>query len=224
MVIGKIGVLLLDTDLYRPIGDIGNQDTFTYPVLYEKVKGATIEKVVKVGDKTLIDPFIHAAKRLEKQGVQAITTSCGFLALFQKEIAKELKVPFFSSSLMQIPFVYQLIGVNGEIGVLTASEIDLTKEHLKGVDVGDIPLVIKGMDSSTEFNRTIIHEAPNMNVKKMEVEMVTMAKHIIMNHQNVKALVLECANMPPYADSIRERVQIPVFDIVTLTNYVYASI
>lgn len=220
----KIGVLLLDTSLYRPKGDIGNENTFTFPVMYETVKGASIEKVVKIGDKSLIDPFISAAKKLEKKGVKAITTSCGFLALFQQEIKKELNVLFYSSSLLQIPFVYELIGRDGQIGVLTASKSDLKECHLLGAGVDNIPLVIEGMDEMPEFTRTIINEQPDMNVDKVEQEMVKMADVLISQYSNIKAIVLECANMPPYSDSIRKSVKIPVFDIVTLTNFVHESI
>jgi hypothetical protein len=36
--------------------------------------------------------------------------------------------------------------------------------------------------------------------------------------------VLECANLPPYAKAIQDAVNLPVFDFVTLTNFVYSAV
>lgn len=96
---------MLDTTFYRPKGDIGNPETYSFPVEYQMVEKATMQRVVTMGDTTLIEPFIRAAKTLQYKGVKAITTSCGFLALFQNEIQSELTIPFFSSSLIQISMV-----------------------------------------------------------------------------------------------------------------------
>ena len=103
-----VGILMLDTQFYRPVGDIGNPRSFSFPVIYHIVKQATVERVVKQGDPSLIQPFIEAGKELEAKGVRVITTSCGFLALFQKDIQKHLSVPFISSSLLQIPLVHHM--------------------------------------------------------------------------------------------------------------------
>ena len=79
-----IGIMMLDTSFTRISGDIGNPNTYNFPVLYKVVKGALPERVAINTDIKLINPFIEAAKELEELGVKAITTSCGFLALFQK--------------------------------------------------------------------------------------------------------------------------------------------
>jgi hypothetical protein len=38
------------------------------------------------------------------------------------------------------------------------------------------------------------------------------------------ALVLECTDVVPFASDIQRLLNVPVFDIVTLTNYVHASL
>ena len=53
--------------------------------------------------------------------MQAITGSCGFMARFQNQIAAELHIPVFLSSLLQLPLVRLMHGEKAEIGVLTAS-------------------------------------------------------------------------------------------------------
>lgn len=69
---------MLDTVFPRFPGDIGNKDTFDFPVRYEVVKGALPKRVVWDADRELVSPFIQAAQKLEKEGARLITTSCGF--------------------------------------------------------------------------------------------------------------------------------------------------
>lgn len=38
------------------------------------------------------------------------------------------------------------------------------------------------------------------------------------------ALVIECTDVVPYARDLQQRLGVPVFDIVTLTNYVHAAL
>ena len=121
-----IGIILLDTRFPRLLGDVGNPKTFPFPVLYEKVHGALPSRVVMERDSSLLFPFIEAAKALERRGAMAITTSCGFLAIWQKEMASAVNVPLFTSSLIQIPWAYELMGRRGRIGVLTADRDSFT--------------------------------------------------------------------------------------------------
>jgi len=41
-----------------------------------------VQRVVQEADPGLLKPFIEAAKSLEREGVRAISTSCGFLPSF----------------------------------------------------------------------------------------------------------------------------------------------
>src|SRR5207253_8714949 len=82
-----LGVLMLDTRFTRFVGDIGNPDSYTDPVLFEVVRGATVDKVVPAKAPPLIDDFVAAGERLVARGASAITTGCGFLVLNQAELA-----------------------------------------------------------------------------------------------------------------------------------------
>lgn len=215
---------MLDTKFPRPYGDMGNAGTWPFPVIYKKVKSASVPKVVKDCDTSLIPLFVEAAKELEEQGVQAITTNCGFLALFQKEIQSELNVPFYSSNLMQIPLVYSIVGQKGQIGVLTVSKETLTPYHFECVGVKDIPLAIEGMDEMDEFTSTIVYGKEEMDLDKMEREVVQQARALVENNPNIRAIVLECTNLTPYIDSIKKATNLPVFDIVSFTEYIYRAL
>ena len=102
----SIGILMLDTRFPRLPGDIGNATTFSYPVMYKIVEQATVDRVVKEADAGLIEPFVRAGMELIQNGARAIVTSCGFMAIFQKELAQALPVPVFTSSLLQVPLVW----------------------------------------------------------------------------------------------------------------------
>ncbi len=82
-----IGILMLETKFPRIKGDIGNPDTFSFPVLYQTVNGASPQKVVIDAGAGLIENFIDAGKKLVVRGAKAITTSCGFLALFHRQLS-----------------------------------------------------------------------------------------------------------------------------------------
>ena len=84
------------------------------------------------------------------------------LLFFQKEIQRELVVPFYSSSLLQIPMVSTLTG--GTVGVLTARKSSLTGLHLRGVDADRAPVVIEGMDDMPSFTQAIIDETMPLDI------------------------------------------------------------
>ncbi|MEC4688215.1 MAG: aspartate/glutamate racemase family protein, partial [Nitrospirota bacterium] len=98
---------MLNTRFPRPPGDIGNPETWPFPVRYEVVEPATVGRVVTADPPVdlLLAPFVAAGERLVAAGARAITTSCGFLALFQAELTQALPVPVMTSSLIQVPMV-----------------------------------------------------------------------------------------------------------------------
>lgn len=216
----NIGILMLDTVFHRPKGDIGNPSTFPFPVHYQLVKEATISRIVHSSvDTTLIEPFIEAGRALEREGAKAIATSCGFLAIFQKEIQQQLHVPFISSSLLQIPFIHVTSG--GPIGVITASKANLTSKHLEGVSASEQSLVIRGMDDMPSFSGAIIDEKIPLNQAEIFNEIKQVTTTLIKDFPNLRAVVLECTNMPPYREAIRQVTDIPLFDMNTLLQYIY---
>ena len=219
-----IGILLLDTIFPRLLGDVGNPKTFPFPVIYEKVQGAIPMRVVKERDGCLLPSFIEGAKALERRGVKAITTSCGFLAIWQKEIASAVDIPVFTSSLLQVPWAYQITGRRGRIGVLTADVSSLTEVHFQGVGAAGIPMVVRGLNPEGEFYRVYIGNSPNIDVSKAGREMVAEASALMNEHPDISGLVLECANMPVFGKAVRDTINVPVFDIVTLTCFIWSSI
>lgn len=219
-----IGILMLDTVFPRIPGDVGNAATFPFPVRYKVIKGASPQRVVKEADPTLLKPFIDAARELQAEGVRAIATSCGFLAIFQKEMAEAVTIPVATSSLLQINFVRSIIGRDRPIGIVTARAQSLTERHFRGVGADNAPLVIAGMDEQEEFSSVFIEQKTSIDVEKCRREMVDTAQKLLRDHPDIGAVVLECTNMPPFAKDVQSAVKLPVFDVVTMINYLHQAV
>lgn len=220
----RIGILMLDTVFPRIPGDIGNPNTFPFPVQYHVVKGASPKRVVEEGDPELITPFVNGAKELESEGAQAIFTSCGFLALFHKELTAAVNVPVYSSSLLQIPLVQSTLGKGRQVGVITADSDSLTPRHFSGIGIDSPPVAIMGMQDSKEFASVFLGGKTTMDPEKCQCELIGAAKKLIETYPDVGAIVLECTNMPPYAKAIQQAVKMPIFDVVTLIHTAFYSI
>src|SRR5690625_809897 len=92
-----VGILMMDTEIPRIIGDVGNAHTYDFPVRFHVVKGATADRVILEKDRNQLTPMIEGAKKLEAEGCSIISTSCGFLTYFQKDIADAVNVPVVTS-------------------------------------------------------------------------------------------------------------------------------
>ncbi len=214
-----VGVLCLESYFPKPPGHMRNPTTFDFPVVCSVIKGVDVKRMLFDPSPELIEPFIEAARGLERDGVRAITGSCGFMALFQKEIAAAVSVPVLLSSLIQVPMVRVFHGPDCKIGVLTASSTALTPAHFKGVgsDINDV--VIKGMEGHPEFWETIIEaRRHDFDMEKLEQEIRTTARELA-GENGIDALVLECTDLSAFARSIQETINRPVYDINSLVEY-----
>ena len=61
--------------------------------------------MVRRGAAGLLPDFVEGARSLEREGVGAVTTNCGFLVKYQAELTKSVRVPVLTSSLLLVPSV-----------------------------------------------------------------------------------------------------------------------
>jgi hypothetical protein len=220
-----IGILVLDTVFPRIPGDIGHAGTFPFPVLYHKVRNASPSRVVREGDPALLEGFIQGARALEASGVLAITTSCGFLAMFQRELTEAVRVPVFTSALQLVPLVSRMLGPDRAVGILTVEGRALGPRHLAGAGITeDVNVVISGLEGGHAFTPVLLDNELELDVEAARRENVEAAREMVERHPEVGAIVLECTNMPPYAAAIREATGVAVFDITTLIRMVHAAL
>ncbi len=219
-----IGILCLESYFPKMRGHLRNPRTYNFPTVTKVLKGLDIPKLLFNPTKEMIAPIIKAAQEFEKEGVQAITGSCGFMALFQKEIADSVKIPVFMSSLLQLPLIRIMHGENANIGVLTASKKALQPKHLEVCSVDYHSVFIEGMEGNTEFWETIIEgKRSDFNIVQLEKEIVGTALKFI-DHNKLDALLLECTDLPPFAKQIQQHSNIPVYDINSLMQLVHSTV
>ena len=218
-----IGILMLDTAFPRIPGDVGNPRTFPFPVRYRIVEGASPQRVVREADPALLAPFIEAARQLEHEGVRAIATSCGFLAIFQPQLAAAVNVPVFGSALLQIGLARNVIGSDRNVGIITADRNSLTDRHFKGIGISRMPEAIVGMPPDGEFAAVFLDGKATLDVDRCRREMVDVAATLVRDHPRMGCIVLECTNMPPYAADIQRATGLPVFDVVSLVHLAHRA-
>jgi hypothetical protein len=220
-----IGVLCFDTTFTKIPGHIRNRSTFDFPVDYEVVAGATAQRIVTQADPTLLAPFVQAARALESRGVAAITGACGFLALFQRELADAVAIPLYASSLLQLPMVHRMIRSDQKVGLIVAHKRSLTRRHLAAVGAESVPVCVGGMEEQPEF-REVMLEARRaaLDAGRLCDEVLTVTERLVGDNPDIGAIVLECTDIAPFAYAIQERTGRPVFDIVTLTELVHHSL
>ena len=219
-----LGILMLDARFPRIPGDMGTAGTWPFPVLYRVVRGASPDRVVLQGARGLLPDFIAAAQDLVAQGAEAITTNCGFLSLFQREIAAATGVPVATSSLLQVPWVQATLPPGRRVGVLTVSQASLTPAHLQAAGVPlDTPMM--GTEGGREFFRVLIKaESEDMDVALAEQDILAAGAALVAAHPDLGAIVLECTNMPPYAAALQAALGLPVFDIYSLITWFHAGL
>ncbi|SCE79250.1 hypothetical protein GA0070558_1076 [Micromonospora haikouensis] len=218
-----IGVLCLDTSFEKIPGHIRNPATFDFPVVYRVVEGATPQRLVREADPTLLEPFVAAARDLEAAGVAGITGACGFLVLFQAELAAAVSVPLWSSSLLQLPLVHRM--VDRPVGLLVADEAALTPRHLAAIGAEHVPVRVTGMAGQPEFTEVMLEGRRDaLDADRLEREVLDRVDRLAEAHPELGALVVECTDLVPFAHAVQARLGLPVFDIVTLTTMLHATL
>jgi Asp/Glu/hydantoin racemase len=220
----SIGILLLEN--YAPFipGDVANATTYDYPVRFQRVEGLTVERIFK-HDLDLLENMIEGGKQLIREGVRAITGDCGFMAIYQDQLTEALQVPMFLSSLLQIPFMRRMIRKTDKIGIVTANAQSLDVEVFNRIGITDTSnLVILGLEEKANFAGAAIDEVGYLDSQKVEEEVVGVAQELVSQNADVRMILLECSLLPPYGAAVQEAVQLPVFDFVTMIDYVHSAL
>lgn len=219
----SVGILMLEAQFPRIFGDMGHAGTWPFPVHYRIVRDASPERVVCQGAEGLLDHFIEAARSLVADGVDGITTNCGFLTVYQQELSTALPVPVMTSSLMQYPMVRASLPATKSVGIVTISRRSLTDHHLSAIGL-PTDIAIEGTDDGEEFSRVIIGNELTMNVDLARQDVVNAAMRLQSRTPELGAIILECTNMVPYAHDVRMATGLPVYSIYSLVLWFQSSL
>jgi hypothetical protein len=218
-----LGILMLDTAFPRVRGDVGCAATFTFAVRIAAVAGASIDAVVHRPSSAVLPGFIAAGRTLADEGCVGLVTTCGFLARWQRALADALPIPILSSSLLQVPLIARTMPAHRRVGIVTYSTADLTPDVLEGAGV-DPATPVAGVAPDGYFARTIRDGAQTLDAQRMAADTVAAARELSQRHRDLGAIVLECANMPPYRAAVQAAVRLPVFDAAQLIAWFRAGL
>lgn len=218
-----IGILMLD--VWYPLlpGNVVNASTYKFPVLYQLVQGSTVDRLLG-HDPTLRDEVLKAGRILQRQGVRAVTGACGYFAHFQIDLAEDLDIPVYVSSLLQLPLIMAGLKRSQKVGVLCANKSLLTKEMLEKTGTHHPErCAIAGLENGTEFSKLLGGRGCWDN-DAMRLEVVTAARNLVEGDEQIGAILLECSDLPPYAADVQKAVNLPVFDYISMINWIHQGV
>ncbi len=232
-----IGIVLTDSLHFPNVpGDVANASTFDFPVHYACMKGipgSVDEMVTTEPNPIILKGLIEVGKELKRQGCRAISTDCGYYANYQTEVAAELDIPVFLSSLLQAPIILRALKPGQKMGIICARASTLKEAvALKTVGVDDMSRIVIAGISDTEGTtppnlrqiQNVMQNKEHMNPGLFEDEMVDIAKRLVSNNEDIGAMLLEGSIFPAFAHAIQKEVRLPVFDFSTLIKWVYSAV
>jgi len=221
----RVGILMLDTYFPRVPGDVGNATTWPFPVLFKVVRGASPQRANAEREGWIIDAFVEAGKELVGEGADGLTTSCGFLSLYQVELAAQCGVPVAASSLMQVPFVERFLPPGQRVGVITANTEILGAEHLEAAGASPDTPVVGAQEMRNAWPPSHIPiDDPKWDMAAAEADILGAGEKLVSCNPEVGAVVLECTNMPPFARALSEHLRLPVYDIYSFICWFHAGL
>jgi hypothetical protein len=219
-----IGIIVLEERIPCPPGTPGNPTTFQFPVCYEVVRGVSTDGL-RQEQPAGIESFIDAGRRLVERGAYAIAGNCGLMIVHQKAMTRALPVPVLLSSLLQVPLIARMLGPSAAIGIVVSSANSLSERHLELACAGSgARLVLASMQGKPHFTAAVNDERGELDFEGVTAEAVEVARALVSEHPQVKALLFECVDLPPYAHAVQEAVGLPVFDMTTLIGHFHSAL
>lgn len=215
----KLGILMLDTQFPRILGDAGNPDTYAIDVVIHIVENVGSLDVVNDQQMPpkILQQFIDAAQSLEQEGVSAITSTCGFLFKEQDSISAAVDVPVIVSPLSLYSDIKNKIG-RKKVVILTASETDLITLLHSSDDIEIDEVEIIGMEKCAAFSEAILRDKLDQlkDLRSDEIEEFIKSNliELLSDRNDIGAILIECGNLPPYISAIKTVIDLPVYSIL----------
>ncbi len=216
-----LGIIMLDTSFLRPSGDAGNVLSWPFPVIIERVTGASAKPVI-TGRCTDVQPFVDAGYRLIAQDATAVITTCGFLVRHQKALQAALAVPVLTSTLTQFVRLQADLGSAQRVAILTVDAGSLDAQVRDVVGIPDSALAFT-LPRTSHFISAILDESVALDTISARQEWVGLAETCMRQHADIGLWLFECANMPLYAKAISHATGLPVYDALAMGRDLFMS-
>lgn len=227
----KLGILTLDRGYRLVPGNIARADSHPFPVLIKTVKGLYNPPSVPLRNQSGnlnegAELFLNALKELSEQetSVKAVIGSCGFFSLLQQEANQAVSLPVYTSPLLLVPFAQSFIPYEKKVGIITLFKEYLTREFFESIPGIDLKrIILSDMTQAAEFRKMIDQDSAEVDEKLIRQEVLQAACDLKERHRSIGAIVVECSDMPPYSNLIRETLGLPVLDYRILAYMAYHS-
>lgn len=221
-----LGILTIEVEIPRPLGDALNEHTWPFPLISIQVSGSLLDQVVTNDDypSDFIDRFVKAGQELADQGCIGIFTDCGFLAMAQSALSTRVPVPIATSALIQVPSLLTILPPSRSIGVITYDDKKLGKLHLSKLGIAQIERVHITGAPDTGALRCMIRDGGPYVFNEIKDELIQCTKDLVRKHPEIGAIVLECTQMPPFAEHIQKALDLPVYDLYSMVDWFYSGL
>lgn len=204
----RLTVLQLDTNFPRIQGDVACLQSYHGDVEIKRIPKASVQAVVgNRPDQMDISAFEEALAGIDS-GI--VTTSCGFLGYWQDHLAGLTPRPFLASSLCRLEKITKAYD-STEVAIVTFDQDALTQPLYQGLLQGFDGKII-GLEDHHHLKQVIKADLDVLDAKRAEDELLS---HLDGKLDGIRALILECTNLPPYKSVIRDAFDVDIHDIMT---------
>jgi len=227
-----IGILRIDYTYPPALGDTAHPNSYYYRTPHATSTGLTFEHAqsgapLSASQKSAMKAAIA---ELENKGVMGVSGDCGFLINYQPDVRSMSRVPVFTSSLLQASMVAAMYAPHEFILVLTANGTSLKPSMLKllaacGVTTAAAQkrFIVVGCEDVPGFGIEVA-EGKAVKVDVAQPHIVKLCQAEIKKMPTIRAILLECTELPPYADAIRLATGMPVLDSITIVDFFHSAI
>lgn len=215
-----LGVLTLAGKMADVRGCMACEETFPYPVVRKVVAGTRTPRT-REEVRSMLPLYVDAARDLEHDGVDVITSNCGLIALLQRELAAAVRVPVVTSALLMVPAVAQAVG-GKKVAILTFFEEEVGEDNYRcsGWSSRDIATCVAGVGRCPSWLRFLeTKEVDDTLMMQLQADLVATAAQLRTREPDVGAFVLECTMLPCAVDALRAAFDIPTYDVLTLLDW-----
>lgn len=217
-----VGIIVLDTRHPLLPGNVQHARSFARPVFYEVV-ALKDPAVLMAGDPSVEPLIIAAGERLLRNGVSIIAGACGSFIYYQRAVAAALPVPVFLSVMLAAPLLLAALGAGRKIGVIASACSAINARSLAACGVTDPDrLVVIELKGSGEFD-AILRQDLRFDPDRMCAEVVGLATAALRADPAIGLFLIQCSDIPPFSQAIRQATGLPCFDAVGLIEWLQAA-
>jgi hypothetical protein len=128
-----------------------------------------------------------------------------------------------TSSLLQIPLARALLPAEKTVGVLTFNAAGLGPKLLAAAGA-PADTTVAGLDPQSPMVRDILGKGPATTSAAREETSLAAAEELRRRAPALGAVVVECTNVAPYSAAISRHLGVPVYDTVTLVEWLATAV